>query len=239
MSPLDTVLAVLCSILGFTLQGAVGFGMGILGSPLLLLIDSRFVPGPILASTMVFTCLLTLKERRAIDLSGARWAVVGRFIGTLPAAAVLAVLSAEQLRLVFGAIVLLAVGISVSGLRVEPRPVALLTGGVLSGLMGTIAAVGGPPLALLYQRAPGAQVRGTLSSVFLVGTAMSLTALVFVGRFGRSELELSLVLAPGIVIGFLLSRQIASRLDQGYTRRAVLAVAAVAGLIVVARYFTT
>jgi len=39
------------------------------------------------------------------------------------------------------------------------------------------------------------------------------------------------------VIGFLLSRRIASRLDQGYTRRAVLAVASVAGLIVVARYF--
>jgi uncharacterized protein len=237
MSPLDTVLVVLCSVAGFTLQGAVGFGIGILGSPLLLLIDSRLVPGPILASTMVFTCLMTLRERRAIDLSGVRWAMAGRFIGTLPAAAVLAVLPAEQLSLVLGAIVLLAVGISVSGLRVEPRPVALLTGGVLSGLMGTIAAIGGPPLALLYQRAPGAQVRGTLSSVFLVGTVMSLTALVFVGRFGREELELSLVLAPGVVIGFLLSRRIASRLDQGYTRRAVLAVASVAGLIVVARYF--
>lgn len=237
MSPLDSALVVLCSVAGFTLQGAVGFGMGILGSPLLLLIDSRFVPGPILASTMVFTALVTMRERRAIDLRGVRWLMAGRLVGTLPAAAVLLVLPAEQLGLVFGGMVLLGVGISVSGLRVDPRPAALLTGGALSGLMGTIAAVGGPPLALLYQRAPGAQVRGTLSSVFLGGTVMSLLALVFVGRFGRDELWLSLALMPGVVIGFFLSRRLASRLDQGHTRRAVLAVAGVAGLIVIARYF--
>lgn len=239
MSPFDAVLVVLCSVAGFTLQGAVGFGMGMLGSPLLLLIDSRFIPGPILASTMVFTGLLTLRERRAIDFGGVRWAMAGRFVGTLPAAAVLALVPAEQLRLLFGAMVLLAVVISVSGLHVEPRPATLLAGGALSGLMGTIAAVGGPPIALLYQHASGARVRGTLSSVFLVGTVLSLAALMLVGRFGRDELLLSLALLPGAAIGFLVSRRIASRLDRGYTRRAVLAVASVAGLIVVGRYFVS
>lgn len=221
------------------MQGAVGFGMGMLGSPLLLLIDSRFIPGPILASTMVFTGLLTLRERHAIDFGGVRWAMAGRFVGTLPAAAVLALVPAEQLNLLFGAMVLLAVVISVSGLHVEPRPATLLAGGALSGLMGTIAAVGGPPIALLYQHASGARVRGTLSSVFLVGTVLSLAALMLVGRFGRDELLLSLALLPGAAIGFLVSRRIASRLDRGYTRRAVLTVASVAGLVVVGRYFAS
>ena len=239
MSPSDAVLVVLCSVAGFTLQGAVGFGMGMLGSPLLLLIDSRFIPGPILASTMVFTGLLTLRERHAIDFGGVRWAMAGRFVGTLPAAAVLALVPAEQLNLLFGAMVLLAVVISVSGLHVEPRPATLLAGGALSGLMGTIAAVGGPPIALLYQHASGARVRGTLSSVFLVGTVLSLAALMLVGRFGRDELLLSLALLPGAAIGFLVSRRIASRLDRGYTRRAVLTVASVAGLVVVGRYFAS
>ena len=239
MSPFDAILVVLCSVAGFTLQGAVGFGMGMLGSPLLLLIDSRFVPGPILASTMVFTGLLTLRERRAIDFGGVRWAMAGRFVGTFPAVAVLALVPAEQLSLVFGTVVLLAVVISVSGLHVEPRPATLLVGGALSGLMGTIAAVGGPPIALLYQHASGARVRGTLSSVFLVGTVLSLAALVLVGRFGRDELLLSLALLPGAAIGFLVSRRIAARLDRGYTRRAVLAVASVAGLIVIGRYFAS
>jgi hypothetical protein len=105
--------------------------------------------------------------------------------------------------------------------------------------MGTIASIGGPPMALLYQHASGARVRGTLSSFFLVGTITSLAALVFVGRFGREELRLSLLLLPGALFGFFGSRRLATRLDRGYTRRAVLMVAAVAGFIVVARYFTT
>ena len=72
MSPLDIAIVVLCSVVGFTLQGAVGFGMGILGSPILVLVDTRLVPGPILASSMLFTMMLAVREHRAIDFSGAR-----------------------------------------------------------------------------------------------------------------------------------------------------------------------
>jgi len=93
-------------------------------------------------------------------------------------------------------------------------------------------------MALLYQHAPGARVRGTLSGLFLVGTLISLTALVLVGRFGVDELRFALLLLPGVIVGFFVSRRIASRLDRGYTRPAVLTVAAAAGLIVVVRYFT-
>jgi len=239
MSPLDLFVIVLCSSIGFTLQGSVGFGMGIFGSPILLLIDSRLVPGPVLASTMLFTTLLTVRERRAIDLSGLRWAVLGRLVGTVPAAILLVVLPPEQLGLLFGGIVLLAVTISVSGLHIEPRPTTLLAGGVLSGIMGTVASIGGPPMALLYQYEPGARVRGTLSSLFLVGTIVSLIALSLVGRFGREELFLTLTLLPGALFGFVVSRRIASRLDKGYTRLAVLTTAGVAGLIVIGRYFNS
>ena len=186
---------------------------------------------------MVFTPALTVRERRAIDIGGLRWAVVGRAAGTIPAAALLAVLPAEQLSLLFGGVVLLGVALSVSGLHPKLRPVSLLAGGALSGIMGTIAAIGGPPMALLYQHAPGARVRGTLSSFFLIGTIFSLLALSHVGRVGRDELRLTLALLPGALFGFVVSRRIASRLDRGYTRSAVLAIATVAGLIVVVRSF--
>lgn len=236
MSLFDTLVVVVCGAVGFTLQGAVGFGMGILGSPILILIDSRLVPGPVLASSMVFTLFLTLRERHAIDVGGFRWAVLGRVAGTIPAAGLVAVLPSEQLGLLFGGIVLLAVAISVAGPRVELGPVSLVVAGVLSGVMGTIASIGGPPLALLYQHAPGARVRGTLSSIFLAGSFISLVALSLVGRFGRDELRLTLALLPGVVFGLVVSRRLASRLDRGYTRRAVLTVATAAGVIVVVRY---
>ena len=237
MSSFDLAVIALCSVAGFTLQGAVGYGMGILGTPILILIDPRLVPGPVLASTMVFTLMVTVRERRGIDLGGVGWALAGRVAGTLPAAAVLAVLPQNQLSRVFGLMVLLAVAISVSGVHVRPRPSTLVAGGVLSGLMGTVAAIGGPPIALLYQHASGEKFRGTLSSLFFVGTIISIAALVPAGRFGGPELRLSLFMLPGAVFGFLASRRLASRLDRGYTRPAVLGVAAVAGCIVVVRSF--
>ncbi len=237
MSPLDLTIVVLCGVAGFTLQGAVGFGMGLLGSPILILIDPRLVPGPVLASTMVFTLMMAVRERRGIDLGGLRWALVGRIAGTFPAAAALAVLPENQLGRMFGLMVVLAVAISVSGVHIRPRPLTLLVGGVLSGLLGTVAAIGGPPIALLYQHASGTRFRGTLSSFFLVGTIISIAALVPAGRFGGQELRLTLFLLPGVLFGFLVSRRLARRLDRGYTRPAVLTVAAVAGLIVVVRSF--
>jgi uncharacterized membrane protein YfcA len=101
--------------------------------------------------------------------------------------------------------------------------------------MGTTAAVGGPPVALLLQNLPGARLRGTLSGVFLVGASVSLLALVLVGRFGREELTLALALLPGILLGFAISGVTAPILDRGYTRAAVLVLASVAALVAIGR----
>ena len=81
---------------GSTVQGSIGFGMGLLASPILILIDERFVPAPILLSSWVLTTFLVLRERQAIDLVGLRWAVAGRVAGTSVAGVVLAVLPTDR-----------------------------------------------------------------------------------------------------------------------------------------------
>ena len=116
-----------------------------------------------------------------------------------------------------------------------PTGRTLVAAGVLSGLLGTIAAVGGPPLALLYQDAPGARIRSTISGFFLVGTIVSLVALWLVGRFGAGEFRLALIMLPGMLAGLALSRRTARYVDRGYTRPAVLAVVALTGLAIVVR----
>lgn len=128
-------------LIGATLQGSVGFGMGLLASPILILIDERFVPAPILLSTLVLTTFLTLRERHAIDLHGLRWALTGRVVGTFVAGAVLVVLPADRMAIVFGGFVLVGVLMSASGRRFQPRPRTLATAGMLSGIMGTIASM--------------------------------------------------------------------------------------------------
>ena len=74
MSLVDAVIVLLWSVAGFTLQGAVGFGMGLLSSPVFMLIDPRLVPGPVLASTMVFTLAGASRDRRTGVPLGDDWA---------------------------------------------------------------------------------------------------------------------------------------------------------------------
>ena len=235
MSWFEVFLVSATVLVGSTLQGSVGFGMGLLASPVLMLIDPRFVPAPVLLATLVLTSLLAFRERHGIDVGGLRWAIAGRVLGTVAAMTVLVVLPEDRMTLLFGGLVLLGVGMSLSGLRFAPDRPVLVGAGALSGVMGTIASIGGPPMALVYQGARGATLRGTMSSFFWVGTILSLIALRAVGRFGQTEIQLTSLMIPAVLVGFVCSRWTASIVDRGYTRGAVLSVAAATGLIVIAR----
>ena len=235
MSWFDIFIASVTVLIGSTLQGSVVFGMGLLASPILMLIEPRFVPAPILLSTFCLTSFLVVREWDAIDVDGLRWAVVGRTGGTILAGFVLAVLPNDWMMMVLGLFMLFGVAMSMFGLKVKPTWSVLLCAGTLSGVMGTIASIGGPPIALVYQDAPGARISATMSSLVWVGTIMSLIVLWLVGRFGEAELRLTLILLPGLFLGVFVSRWTAHVVDRGSTRAAVLSVAGLAGLAVVLR----
>jgi uncharacterized membrane protein YfcA len=129
--------------------------------------------------------------------------------------------------------VLLAVAISVSGFSLALNARNLLATGVLSGIMGTTAAIGGPPIALVYQRQKGPRIRGTLSLIFVVGTIISLISLAVIGRFGLHEIKLALILIPGVLIGFSVSHHTKNILDRGFMRPAVLIISALSGLAII------
>ncbi len=229
------LLATVAVTAAATLQGSIGFGLGMLGSPLLMLIYRDFIPAPMLIAALVLTALLTRREWRWVEFSHLKWSLAGRLIGTAAAATVLLSVSADQMAVAFGVLVLLAVGMSASGLHPQLNPRTLFLAGGLSGFMGTSIAVGAPPMALVYQNESGPKVRGTLSAYFTVGVVMSLAGLATVGRFSRHEALLALALMPSILAGLWISRHTAAILDRGYTRPAVLVLSAAAGLAVLLR----
>jgi uncharacterized membrane protein YfcA len=199
------------------------------------MIDPRLVPGPLVFASMLLTTLTAFRDRDAIDTSGLGWSMVGRLPGTLLGAALLALLPPERLAAPLGVLVILGVALSASGVHVRVNPRTLMGAGLLSGFMGTASSIGGPPIALLYQHAPGSRLRGTLSAFFVIGGVMSLIAIAAAGRFGTAELVWGLWLLPSTIVGFLISSSFTSRLDQGFTRPAVLCVAALAGIGVIVR----
>lgn len=215
---------------GAALQGSAGFGFALLSSPILALVNPELVPGPLIVAVTLLLALTAWRERSAVDLRGLGWILGGRVPGTVLGALALKDLSDKALTVALGLLVLFAVGISLRTARLERRPMLLVAAGVISGLMGTTAALGGPAVAVLYQHERGDLVRSTLATYFLVGAAMSIAALGFVGRLGWHEVRLALGLMPAILLGFLASRTTGAWLDRGRTRTAVLLVAALAGL---------
>lgn len=232
LTEVQLLLALLVIVAGAAVQGAVGIGIGLISVPFLSLIHPRLVPGPALCSSLALTLLMVLRERRAMDLFGVKWGIAGRVMGTALAMWALMGLQSRETTLLIGGLVLLGVGFSLSGWRIKRTSGALVGVGILSGIMGTLSSVGGPPMALVYQDAPGPQVRATLSGFFIVGTLISLGALAAAGRFGRVELGLSAALAPAVVIGFWLSRYATALLDRGYVRPGLLGLSAASALLV-------
>ena len=231
--PLSVLMAFGIAVSGAVLQGSVGFGLGLVGVPLLVLIDPIFVPGPLLLGAFLLNLLIYIRERTAVDFKGVKWAVPGRVLGAIIGALVLSLVAKDHLSLLFGTMVLFAVGITFAGLEFPPSSRNVLVAGTLSGFMGTTSAIGGSPMALVYQKQKGSRIRGTLSVIFAIGTVISMVSLLIIGRFGVQELLAALILFPGIIVGFVLSRQTARILDRGFIRAAVLITAALSGMFVV------
>jgi uncharacterized protein len=231
----ELVIVAVAIGIGATIQGAVGFGMNLIAAPVVAFVNPDLVPGPLIVASMVFTVLVAFRERAALDRTGARWALAGRVPGTIAGALLIASLSSRGVAVAVGVAVLVAAALNLAHLGLRPTPVTLLGAGLVSGFSGTVSSIGGPPLAVVYANEPGAVLRGTLAAVFVVGGLLSIASLVAVGNIGTDEALASLLLVPPLIVGFALSRRLASHIDAGRTRAAVLAVSAAGAVTVIVK----
>ena len=222
LTPHSVFIAILIITVGATLQGSVGLGLGFIAVPLLAIVDQRYLPGPLLLAALVLTIFMSYRDYNAIQFKGIQWVVSGRLIGSSLGALLLTIVPGDYLSLLFAMMIIMAVILNLTGLRLQLSTKNLLGTGTLSGLMSTSSAIGGPPIALIYQYLNGPALRGTLSSIFVIGTIISLIMLVMIDRFGVTELLLSLLLLPGIFAGLILSKYTKKILDRGFIRPAVL-----------------
>jgi uncharacterized membrane protein YfcA len=236
MSAGGLVLAALVMALGACVQGAVGFGASLISAPLLVLIDSDLVPGPITLASLVLNVVLIVMVRddHAIDRK-VHYAMVGLVPGALVAGAALSVLDASGLAVAFALLVFLAVGLSASGLTVARTPRTLVAAGTLSGFMGTISSIGGPPIALLYQHERALVLRSTLPRYFLVASLVAVVILVPVGRLGPTEVLEGLALLPGVALGVAIAPRLSGHIDRRSARPVVLGLSVLAATAVLVK----
>ncbi len=235
MSAPELAVVLALAFAGTVVQGAVGFGFALLVVPALLLVDPTNVPTAVILVGLPMVALMALRERHAIDVPGFLRLTVGRVPGTVVGAWFLATQGPSVTAAVVGALLLAAVALSVVGPVGAGGPRTELVAGFASGVMSTVGAVGGAPLGLAFQRRPGPEVRATLAVAFAVGLLMSLLALALAGEVRREHALLALALTPAMAAGLWASRRVATRLDGGRLRPAILAFAGVAGAVALGR----
>jgi len=235
MSPWLLVVATLVMVVGASVQGSVGFGVNLVAAPVLILIDPQFVPSPIIMAALVLNVLVVRRERGPQHWELMQWPIVGSIPGSIAGAAVVATFAKEGLTVVFGVLILVAVGLSISGLHPRRTPVTLTAAGILAGFSGTAVGIGGPPMALLFQRSSGPEIRGALSRFFLIGGFVSLGLLLVFGQLHLDDLRLAALLLPGTLVGYATSGLLARHVEAQHVRVAVLALSSAAAIIAIAR----
>jgi len=215
------------------LQSLIGLGYVLIVAPFLVLYDPNFVPAPMLLCGLFLPFLMVWRDRRSIDFTGLKSAICGRVLGNLIAVWLITIISGNTFMVIFGVLVIIAVILSVSNIKFRPTVVSVGIAGLFSGIMGTLAGLGGPPMAILYQNEKGSVIRGTLSGFSILGTVLSLLFLGIAGKFTLNDLKLFSYMVPGIVAGFYLSKYAIGMVDKGYIRKAMLGVSFLAAIMVI------
>ena len=235
MSWIELAICAVAVLAGGVVQGAIGFGLSLIAVPVIGLIDPGALPATMLMLAVPFTAAMAFRERSNIDVPGFWLIAVGRLPGTAAALWLLSVITESELSIVIGIAVILAVVFSAIAPEVPLGRTTRLVAGAISGLMGTAAAIGGPPLAIAYQRRPGPELRSTLAMSFVLGSAISLVALGLSGHVEYRHLVLAAWLLPGLALGLFLATKLHRFLDKGWLRPTVLVFAAISGAVAILR----
>ncbi|MDF0534167.1 sulfite exporter TauE/SafE family protein [Shewanella yunxiaonensis] len=230
VDPITLILASLIIFLGAITQSLLGFGLAVVSTPLLYIVDPELVPVPVIILSFSIALLTLLRERGNLELGGLQYALAGRIPGSLLGVTLLLAPRAI-LGLIIAAIVGLAVWMSLKKLTVAVNRRSLFIAGLFSGIFGTVAGIGGPPMALLLTGRDAGKFRAALSAFFMASTCITLAILAVSGLITVRHLLLSALLLPAVFLGFLASGTLMGRVDKRRTRTLTLTLCSASALL--------
>jgi len=231
---IEFVIIATALFVGALVQGSLGFGMVLVSFPVLVITEPELLPQSVLIAGLPMVLSLAWRHR-----GGAVWRDVGLVtFGRIPgiglAIVILSLASVRTIGLMAGFTVLAAVALSFWAPAVPKTRPNLVFAGVISALFGTAVAIGGPPLALLFQHEAGPRLRSTMTSIMLLGAPLSLTILTLSGNVDATDARTGLALAPFSVTGSYSSRWVIPYVDDRL-RPIILSICAFGAMVAIIR----
>jgi hypothetical protein len=230
------VVSLLVVTAAAAVQGSMGLGFGQIAAAGLVWTLPDMMPAVVILMACVVGAASAFRERHNINLPNLQRSLYGRMAGTALAIPLIVVAAQypQGFPLLFGALLLVAVVISLTPFRPRMSGTALITAGTASGLMGTITAVGAPPMGLVFQDQDVKMARPTLNAFFAIGGIVSLMALWYSGRFSLQHVVMLLYLSPALVAGLFISGKI-RKYSGNQFRYFVLAFSTISALMLIAK----
>src|SRR5690348_17083823 len=224
----QAIIALAAGLIGGFIRGYSGFGFALTAVPVLTLALPPAQAVPAVLPLEVLLGLGTIPAQRSnVDWPTTGWLVLGTLIGTPVGVAVLARMPADVMRLVVGAVVLLAVAIIWRRpvLSDMLRPAPLWGAGFASGLLNGGTAMSGPPviLALLSSGRGSLSTRATLMMFIAISATWAASVAALNGLYAANTLAAVLILVPGAALGGWAETVIFSR-TQAHYRNASFAI---------------
>ena len=223
-------MALVVTLVAASAQGIVGLGFAVVSVPLLSLVDPALAPVPQVLMVLPLTLLMAWRERAHADMRGIPWLLVGRLPGAAIGLGLLAVASQRALDVTIAAIVIAGVAIRASQVKVRRTRTTEVFVGTFAGTASMVASIGGPPMALLFQRERAETIRSTLGVVFTIGVGITIAGRAAAGRITGDDIQIATLLFPAMVTGYLVSIPLTSRVSEEFVRTSILVVSAIAAL---------
>ena len=226
----------LAVFLGTILQRLAGQGFGMIAAPIAALVAPQHLPATILLLGIVVGASALSMDLKAVSWKEAAPGFFGRALGAFAGAGIAAAISAQSgFGVLVGALILFAVGLSASGLHLPITNRNLFLAGTTAGVMGTVVAVGAPPMAILYANEDPVRSRAMQNLFYAWGMVWSVSALLIAGLIDVSDVLLTLALVPIAVSALFLSRPMAHWAAAWPMKPIALSIAGLAAIMLIGR----
>ena len=222
----------LAAFLGTVLQRLSGQGFGMIAAPIVALMAPQFLPASLLLIGIVVGLSSSVFDLDAIDKRDIAPGFFGRALGAIIAAWIaVRITNPETLGGIVSIIVYIAIGLSILGITAKIRPMSLMIAGVSAGLMGTLTAIGAPPMAILYQNTEARRSAASQNLFFCFGMVVSVSALAWQGLVTAAHIGFAALILPAAIVGLIAARPLTGRIAKSSVRPISLGLAGTAATI--------
>lgn len=231
------LLAAAVTLAASYIQGSTGFGFGIFAMiflpNLLLYTEANLLSSILSALSALFAAILSF---RRIHWKNLRFPVLGCLFSMYLAVSFIKGQSPRILSLLLGiALFLLSVYFFFFSGKIKIRPTwyAGLIAGLLSGFLGGMFAIGGPPVVIYFMQSEEDfdGYFATISAYFVFSGAISVSMKTAAGFFTGSVWIALAICLPMMLVGAYIGKRTKDRINPNLIKKVVYGFMAVSGLV--------